>query len=139
MPNEINEFLKNNSSSLLKKKVKIIDLAKRQELSLKDLMIFLNYNYEEDIVEQVDIFVKYEGYIKKTIKEIEKMSKLEDKIIPEDIDYNKIHNIATEAKQKLSLIRPNNIGQASRISGVNPADISVLLIYLKKEYANGRK
>ena len=139
MPNEINEFLKNNSSSLLKKKVKIIDLAKRQELSLKDLMIFLNFNYEEDIVEQVDIFVKYEGYIKKTIKEIEKMSKLEDKIIPEDIDYNKIHNIATEAKQKLSLIRPNNIGQASRISGVNPADISVLLIYLKKEYANGRK
>lgn len=138
-PKKINNFLESINSSLINKKVRLIELIKRQEVSLDKILNFLNYKFEEEIVEEVDINIKYEGYIKKTKREIEKMNKLEDKKIPADIDYYKIHNIATEAKQKLSLVKPINIGQASRISGVNPSDISVLLVYLKKEYSNERK
>ena len=86
--------------------------------------------------EQIEIEIKYKGYIEKTKKEVEKMLKLEDKKIPIDINYTNVRNIATEAKQKLEKIRPLTIGQATRISGVNPADISMLLVYLKKEYPN---
>lgn len=92
-------------------------------------------NYPKEIEEQVEIEIKYEGYIKKAYKEAEKMLKLEEKNIPIDIDYDKIKNLASEARQKLKDIRPTSIGQAARISGVNPADISILAIYLKKEYA----
>ena len=84
----------------------------------------------------VEIMIKYVGYINKTNNEVAKMLKLEEKQIPEDIDYEKVRNIATEAKQKFSKIRPRTIGQASRISGVNPSDITMLLVYLKKEYNN---
>ena len=76
----------------------------------------------------------YEGYIAKTYKEVEKMLKLESKEIPEDIDYEKVINLASEARQKLEKVRPKTIAQAMRISGVNPADISILSIYLRKEY-----
>ena len=78
--------------------------------------------------------IKYEGYILKAQKEANKMLELDNKIIPEDIDYNKIKNIASEARQKLNEVRPTSIGQALRISGVNPSDISILIVYLKKEY-----
>ena len=78
--------------------------------------------------------VKYEGYIKKAYKEVEKLEKLESKVIPDDINYDNVHNLASEARQKLSKVRPKTIAQASRISGVNPVDISVLSVYLKKEY-----
>ena len=78
--------------------------------------------------------VKYDGYIAKEEKEAEKLKSLENKKIPNDIDYYKVHNLASEAKQKLSEIRPISLGQALRISGVNPNDISILSIYLKKEY-----
>ena len=78
--------------------------------------------------------VKYEGYIKKAYKEVEKLIKLEEKEIPDNIDYKKITNLATEARQKLEKVRPKTIAQATRISGVNPVDISVLTVYLKKEY-----
>ena len=84
----------------------------------------------------VEIMIKYDGYINKTNNEVLKMLKLEEKQIPSDIDYEKVRNIATEAKQKFSKIRPRTIGQASRISGVNPSDITMLLVYLKKEYNN---
>ena len=84
--------------------------------------------------EQVEISIKYEGYIAKTYKEVEKMLKLESKEIPEDIDYEKVINLASEARQKLEKVRPKTIAQAMRISGVNPADISILSIYLRKEY-----
>ena len=79
---------------------------------------------------------KYEGYITKTYKEIEKMLKLEQKEIPSDIDYDNIKNLASEARQKLKKVRPISIAQAARISGVNPSDISILAVYLKKEYNN---
>lgn len=110
------------------------ELLKRPDITLKIIEEFLPLSYPEVIKEQVEIAVKYEGYIAKTNRDIEKMLKLESKQIPEDIDYDKIKNIASEAKQKLKQIRPTSLGQASRISGVNPSDISILAIYLKKEY-----
>ncbi len=133
-----NEFLKKHNSSLIDKKIVLSELLKRHELQLKNVLNYVGIKWDETIMNEVDIDIKYEGYIKKTQKEIEKMLRLETKQIPNDIDYNKIHNIATEAKQKLEIIRPLTIAQASRISGVNPADISVLLLYLKKEYSNER-
>ena len=78
--------------------------------------------------------IKYEGYINKALKEASKMKALENKKIPEDIDYDAMHNLASEAKQKLKEVKPTSLGQALRISGVNPADISILMIYLKRDY-----
>ena len=104
---------------------------------LKQLEIYYNLlesNYDTSVEEQVEIQIKYEGYITKTKREAEKMLKNEEKQIPDDIDYDKIKNLATEARQKLSSIRPTSIGQAMRISGVNPADISILMVYLRKNY-----
>lgn len=110
------------------------DLLKRPEITMKFIGNFIEINYLNDVKEQVEINAKYDGYIKKAYKEVEKLSRLEEKQIPEDIDYKKVINLASEARQKLEKIRPKTIAQASRISGVNPVDISVLTIYLKKEY-----
>lgn len=110
------------------------ELLKRPDMNLKIIEEFIELPYEDQIKEQVEIAIKYEGYINKTNRDVEKMLKLEEKQIPEDIDYNKIKNIASEARQKLNKVRPLSIGQAARISGVNPADISILAVYLKKEY-----
>ena len=110
------------------------DLLKRPEITLKFIENFIEINYSSEVKEQVEINAKYDGYIKKAYKEIEKLSHLEEKQIPDDIDYQKVTNLASEARQKLEKIRPKTIAQASRISGVNPVDISVLTIYLKKEY-----
>ena len=133
---ENNKFLEENNSSKLTGKVKLSELIKRPEIELNSLLDYLKYDYDREISEIVEINIKYEGYIKKTQNEVNKMLKLEEKQIPEDIDYNKVRNIATEARQKFSKIRPLTIGQASRISGVNPSDITMLLVYLKKEYNN---
>ena len=94
----------------------------------------MNKEFDKNVIEIVQTEIKYKGYIDKTINEVEKMLKLETKKIPMDIDYSRVPNIATEARQKFDKIRPLTIGQASRISGVNPADITMLLVYLKKEY-----
>ena len=110
------------------------DLVKRPEITMKFIENFIEINYLNEVKEQVEINAKYDGYIKKAYKEVEKLSRLEEKQIPEDIDYKKVTNLASEARQKLEKIRPKTIAQASRISGVNPVDISVLTIYLKKEY-----
>lgn len=110
------------------------DLLKRPEITMKFIENFIEINYSSEVKEQVEINAKYDGYIKKAYKEIEKLSRLEEKQIPDDIDYQKVTNLASEARQKLEKIRPKTIAQASRISGVNPVDISVLTIYLKKEY-----
>ena len=82
---------------------------------------------------------KYEGYIKKTYKEVEKMAKLEEKQIPSNINYQNVKNLASEARQKLEQIRPLTIAQATRISGVNPSDIAILSVYLKKEYGKDER
>ena len=114
-------------------------LLRRPEVTIEFIENFIEIPFSAEIKEQVYINLKYEGYIKKAYKEAEKMLKLEEKQIPEDIDYDKVKNIASEARQKLKEVRPTTIAQAIRISGVNPADISILSVYLKKEYANDRR
>ena len=91
----------------------------------------LTLNYQEE--EQVEVQVKYQGYINKQMEQVKRFNKLEQKQLPENLDYSLIKGLRTEAKQKLNKIRPASIGQASRISGVSPADISVLLIYLEQQ------
>ena len=86
-----------------------------------------------DVKEQVDINIKYDGYIKRQMRRVEQFKKLENKRIPENINYDEIQSLRLEAKQKLNQIRPSSIGQASRISGVSPADVSVLLVYLSSK------
>ena len=131
-----NTYLKEKNSTLIPGKTVALDLLKRPELNIKDIEYLLDETYDEKASEQVEINTKYKGYIEKTNVEVEKMLNLEKKKIPEDIDYSKVRNIATEARQKLQTVRPLTIGQASRISGVNPSDITMLLVYLKKEYPN---
>ena len=133
---ETNEYLESIKSAKLRDGISLYDFLKRSEITIENIKYFIDITEEDDIVEQVVINNKYEGYIKKEEKEAEKMLKLESKGIPVNIDYNKVKNIASEARQKLNEVRPTTIGQASRISGVNPADIAVLSVYLKKEYNN---
>lgn len=137
MPNqENNEYLSTRSSAAIFESVSIVDLLKRPEINKIDVIHFLGNHYDDDILEQLEIKVKYEGYIQKAIREADKMLRLEDKVIPEIIDYQKIKNISSEAREKLNKIRPKTLGQASRISGVNPSDISVLLVYLESGSIN---
>ncbi len=111
------------------------NLLKRPQIKMDNLTEYLSNEYSREVLEVVEISIKYEGYIAKTIREVEKMLKLESKKIPKDIDYDKILNLASEARQKLKTVRPETVAQATRISGVNPTDISILTVYLKKEYS----
>ena len=131
---ETNEYLESIGLPDLKDSATLYNLVKRPEVKLENLIKYIEKEYINEIIEQVEINIKYEGYIKKAIDEANKMVDLDNKKIPEDIDYDKIHNLASEAKQKLKQIMPTSIGQALRISGVNPADISLLMVYIKKEY-----
>ena len=108
-------------------------LIRRPELSYEILASVdkMRPELKYDVAEQVNINIKYEGYIKRQKKQVEQFKKLEKKRIPADINYEEVQSLRLEAKQKLSQIRPASIGQASRISGVSPADISVLLVYLE--------
>lgn len=133
-PKDIEEFLIDHNSSNIYGKTSLHDLIKRPEIDAKELLKYMNKEFDKNVIEIVQTEIKYKGYIDKTINEVEKMLKLETKKIPIDIDYSMVPNIATEARQKFDKIRPLTIGQASRISGVNPADITMLLVYLKKEY-----
>ena len=109
---------------------------KTPEKQLNEVEIGNLPEYIFDIEYQVEVQVKYSGYIQRSLKMIERHKALEEKKIPEDIDYDSLENIPKEAKDKLKLVRPMNIGQASRISGVSPADIQVLLIYIKMRGQN---
>ena len=129
---QVNAYLSQIPTAQLKDGITLYDLLKRPEIQVEHLKEFIEIKEQPEIVEQVQIQIKYEGYIQKAKREAEKMERLENKKIPENIDYQKIKNIASEARQKLEEIRPTSIGQALRISGVNPADISILMIYLKK-------
>ena len=129
---KINQFLERNQSAPLKDGISLYEILKRPEITIAKLNEIIEVDYEPEIIEQVEINIKYEGYIKKALKEAKKISDLEDKKIPDDIDYDKVNNIASEARQKLKEVRPTSIGQALRISGVNPTDISLLMIYLKR-------
>ena len=131
---EVNIFLESNGSTPIKHGVKLLELLKRSELSYKTLKELdkdrPNLTKQEE--EQVEIQVKYEGYIKLQLEQVKKFKKLETKMLPDDIDYKNLKGISLEARQKLDKFRPVSIGQASRISGISPADISVLLIYLEQ-------
>ena len=129
-----NEFLKSINSTTLKDGITLYDILRRPEINMEKLESIIEIPFKEEVKEQVEISIKYEGYIEKAKKEAAKMRDLDNQKIPEDIDYNKIHNLASEAKQKLNEVRPCSLGQALRISGVNPTDISLIMIYLKKEY-----
>ncbi len=131
---DINELLVSRETSALTTGCKLADLIRRPQLNYEVLTPF-DKNRPDlpyEIFEQVEIALKYEGYIKRQLSQVNEMRRLEVKLIPEDIDYKEVINLRTEAIEKLSKIRPRSIGQASRISGVSPADISVLLIYLAK-------
>ncbi|ALC87146.1 tRNA uridine 5-carboxymethylaminomethyl modification protein [Bacillus sp. FJAT-22090] len=134
-PNEqTQQLIRSVEGSELKDGIRAADLLKRTEMHY-DLVAQLappEMELMEEEKEQVEIQVKYEGYIEKSLQQVEKLKKMEDKKIPDQIDYDEISGLATEAKQKLNQVRPLSIAQASRISGVNPADISILLIYIEQ-------
>ena len=129
---QTNDYISSIGSTPLKDGMSLYDFLKRPEIKINDLEHFVEMPYSKEVKEQVEINIKYEGYIKKSNKEAEKMLSLEEKIIPETIDYDKVPNLASEARQKLSEIKPTTLGQATRISGVNPADISILMVYLRR-------
>ena len=128
----INEL--NDISIKSEKKMNGIEYVKRTENSINDIKDKLSKEYDELELEQAEIQIKYEGYIKKARKEAEKMRKLENKKIPADIDYDKVPNLASEARIKLKEVRPLSFSQASRISGVNPSDIAILSVYMKRYF-----
>ena len=131
---KVNNFLIKYNTSTISNGIKLADLMKRSELSYANLSEIdeNRINLPKEIQEEVEIQIKYEGYIKLQEEQVEKFKKLEQKIIPNQIDYNEIKGLRLEARQKLNKIKPSSVGQASRISGVSPADISVLLIYLQQ-------
>ena len=131
---KVNEFLRRHNSSELNNGIKLIELLKRTEIKYEDLKEF-DENMPEltkSEAEEVEIEVKYEGYIKLQLEQVEKFKKLENKLLPDTINYLELQGISLEARQKLDKFKPTSIGQASRISGISPADISVLLIYLEQ-------
>ena len=129
---ETNTYIEEIGSTPLKDGMSLYEFLKRPEINIAHLEHFIEIPYSKEVKEQVEINIKYEGYIKKANKEAEKMLSLEEKQIPDNINYDKVPNLASEARQKLNDIRPTTIGQASRISGVNPADISILMVYLRR-------
>lgn len=134
-PVEINEYLKNNNTNIIKQSIKIYDLILRPQINLINLIQYLESesafkNLDDEIIESVEILIKYSGYINRERQSADKNKRLEKVEIPNNFDYSKLNSISTEAKMKLKKIKPKNIGQASRISGISPSDINFLLIYI---------
>ena len=131
---EINEFIIQEGSSALTEGISCKALIQRPEMTYQKVIPFIgDMNLSEQEQQAININIKYAGYIEKTKRQVERMRKMEEKLIPTTVDYEEVPNLSLEAKQKLSEIKPRTVGQASRISGINPADISVLLIYLKTQ------
>ncbi len=130
-PEMINEYLLTKDYQKVSDNFKLYDLIKRPHVSLSELKALLDQQYDDDVIRQVEIAIKYAGYIDKEIKEALKLISME-KLKLNDLDYDKINNLSIESRQKLKLVNPETLGQASRISGVNPADIAVLAVYLKQ-------
>ena len=131
--NEVNKFLEEKGTTPLSTGSKLADLLKRTEITYEDLSFIDNQrpNLEIQEREEVEIQIKYEGYINMEEEQVKKFKKMESKALSTDINYQEINGLSLEARQKLDKIKPISIGQASRISGVSPADINVLLIYLQ--------
>ena len=130
---KINEILKEGGLKEIPDKISLHDYLKKPEATVDKLHAFIKGNYSEKVKEEVEIMIKYEGYIKKQIEDAEKQKQYEDIKLSEEIDYNTVPNLALEAREKLNKIKPTSVGQAMRISGVNPSDISVLMIYLRSK------
>ncbi|KFE42536.1 tRNA uridine 5-carboxymethylaminomethyl modification enzyme GidA [Staphylococcus agnetis] len=134
-PNErVQSIIEREGGSRLKDGILAKELLRRPEMTYTTILEILEETSQlgSDIEEQVEIQTKYEGYITKSLQQVDKVKRMEQKKIPEDLDYSKIDSLATEAREKLAEVKPLNIAQASRISGVNPADISILLVYLEQ-------
>ena len=131
---EVQELIRNIGGSELKDGIRASDLLRRPEMTYEHIHLLVPSEVElsDEVTEQVEIQIKYEGYIEKSLQQVERMKKMESKKIPVDIDYDAISSLASEARQKLKDVRPLSVGQASRISGVNPADISILLVYIEQ-------
>jgi tRNA uridine 5-carboxymethylaminomethyl modification enzyme len=133
--NDANPILEAKESALINQQVKINTLLSRPNVEIKDfksidfISSFLS-KYDRETIEQAEILIKYEGYIEKEKEVADKHQRLENYVLKEDFDYSTIVSLSAEAKQKLNKIKPSTIGQASRISGINPADISVLIVHL---------
>jgi tRNA uridine 5-carboxymethylaminomethyl modification enzyme len=132
-PSEIiNNFLVSHGSTKIVSGIKLYELLKRPEIEYTFLNeIGQGANLSKEIIEQVSISIKYEGYLKRQMNQIDQFKRMEERRLPEDIDYTEIRGLSLEARQKLNSTKPHSLGQASRISGVSPADISVLLVYLE--------
>ena len=134
---EINDVLEEKGSTRLKEGVTARAILKRPELVYEDLLPYIEHvDLTEEEMRRITILIKYKGYIEKTLRQVEKVKNMEEKQIPADLDYDDVLNLSLEARQKLKKVRPVTIGQATRISGINPADISVLLIHLKTQYGD---
>lgn len=134
-PNEKTQsMIESRGGTPLKDGILAIDLLRRPEMDYASVVALIEEQgmIDESVQEQVEIQTKYEGYIQKSLQQVEKVKRMENKKIPENIDYDDIHSLATEAREKLKEVKPLSIAQASRISGVNPADISILLIYIEQ-------
>ena len=132
----VQEFLENIGSTPLKTAATLAELIKRPELSYNKIApidVDRVDNLDSTIIEQIDINLKYEGYIIRQQQQVDHFKKLENRRIPDDLDYDDVYNLRKEARQKLKQVKPLSMGQASRISGVSPADISVLLVYLESK------
>lgn len=138
---EVQDFLISKGSSPLKTAASLAELMCRPELSYEIISEIDGKRVilPENVVKQVQIEIKYEGYIARQLRQVEQYKKMEKKLIPIDLDYDKVSSLRLEARQKLKLFRPISIGQASRISGVSPADVSVLLVYLEHYSREVRK
>lgn len=131
---EVQQIVTEGGGSELKDGIRASDLLKRPEMSYSHInqLIPSEIELDDDVTEQVEIQIKYEGYIEKSLQQVDRLKKMENKKIPVNIDYDAISGLATEARQKLKQVLPLSIAQASRISGVNPADVSILLVYLEQ-------
>ncbi|MGD6782364.1 tRNA uridine-5-carboxymethylaminomethyl(34) synthesis enzyme MnmG [Sutcliffiella horikoshii] len=131
---QVQTIIREAGGSELKDGIRAADLLKRPEMTYDHIhqMVPADKEISPDVAEQVEIQVKYEGYIQKSLQQVDRLKKMENKKIPENIDYDDIHGLANEARQKLKEVRPLSVAQASRISGVNPADVSILLVYLEQ-------
>jgi tRNA uridine 5-carboxymethylaminomethyl modification enzyme len=138
-PEKINPFLESKGTSGISQKAKAITVAARPQVVLEDLLrqipgsedlLYFNSNRRREVTDATEILIKYSGYLQREKNVADKVSRLEELKIPDDIDYSELISISTEGRQKLSRIKPETIGQASRISGVSASDISILIIYL---------
>jgi tRNA uridine 5-carboxymethylaminomethyl modification enzyme len=137
-PDDVNPWLEELKTDPIRQKLKIVNILSRPQVGLNEMMMAIPFvknmveavSMDEETIEQAEINIKYEGYIEREFELAEKMNRLENVTIREDIDYSKINSLSNEARQKFTEIRPKTLGQASRISGVNPADISILMVYI---------